>query len=306
MITIYQKTVKDPNLRQLDNFQTGSWIYVENPTNDELDQLAEQFTLERDLLEDAKDVYEVPRQEIENGTTYIFTRVPYEEEATVTTIPVLLIMGSNFVITVTQRKLPFLEKFTSGSATFYTTQKARLFIQLFHQINSEYNKFIININKQVRSIHIKPQNIENSDIVRFVSFENILNDFLAALVPTSNILKDLLSGKYLKLYEKDTDLIEDLFLANGQLIEICRANIKNISNIRNAYSTIMTNDLNRVIKFLTALTIVLSVPTMVASFYGMNVALPIAGDPLAFWWIVGGTFILLVVLAALFKKNRWL
>jgi magnesium transporter len=155
-------------------------------------------------------------------------------------------------------------------------------------------------------MHIQFQNITNEDIVRFVTFENALNDFLAALVPTSNILKDLLSGKHLKLHEKDGELVEDLFLANGQLIEICRSTLKNIFNIRNAYSTIMTNDLNRVIKLLTALTIILSVPTIIASIYGMNVVLPLAENNQAFWLIGGGTIISVFVLFLLFKKNRWL
>jgi len=306
MITFYQKTVKDKYLKQLDKFQFGSWVYVEDPSDKELDELAEKFSLERDLLEDAKDIHEVPRQEIENSTIYIFTRVPYEEEEAVTTIPVLFILGKDFLITITKKRLPFLEKFTNSEIEFYTTQKLRLFIQLFHQINVEYSRFVTNINKKVRAIHIKFKNIENNDIIQFVSFESNLNEFLAALVPTSTILKDLLSGKHLKLYEKDTDLIEDLFLANGQLIEICRSNLKNIFNIRDAYSTLMTNDLNRVIKLLTALTIILNIPTMIASFYGMNVGLPFSQNPYVFWWITSGTILLASILWLLFRRNRWL
>lgn len=306
MIAIYHKSIKDSKLRTLESFQSGSWIYAESPGSEELDKLAADFSLERDLLEDAKDLQEVPRQEIENDVIYIFTRIPYEDHLTSATIPILFVLGKDFVITVTQQRPSFVEKFVLGQVNFNTTQKTRLFIQLFHQINVEYNRSINSINRQVRGMHIQFQNITNEDIVRFVTFENALNDFLAALVPTSSILKDLLSGKHLKLYEKDTDLVEDLLLANGQLIEICRSTLKNIFNIRNAYSTIMTNDLNRVIKLLTALTIILSVPTIIASFYGMNVILPFAENNQAFWLIGGGTIVSVFILFLLFKKNRWL
>jgi magnesium transporter len=306
MIAIYHKSIKDGGLRTLESFQSGSWIYAENPTVEELDKLAADFSLERDLLEDAKDLQEVPRQEIENDVIYIFTRIPYEDHLTSATIPILFVLGRDFVITITQQRPSFVEKFILGQVNFNTNQKTRLFIQLFHQINVEYNRSINSINRQVRGMHIQFQNITNEDIVRFVTFENALNDFLAALVPTSNILKDLLSGKHLKLHEKDGELVEDLFLANGQLIEICRSTLKNIFNIRNAYSTIMTNDLNRVIKLLTALTIILSVPTIIASIYGMNVVLPLAENNQAFWLIGGGTIISVFVLFLLFKKNRWL
>lgn len=306
MIAIYHKSIKDSKLKTLENFQSGSWIYVESPTAEELDKLAADFSLERDLLEDAKDLQEVPRQEIENDIIYIFTRIPHEDHLVSATIPILFVLGRDFVITVTQYKPSFVEKFFSGQINFNTAQITRLFIQLFHQINVEYNRSINSISRQVRGMHIQFQNITNEDIVRFVTFESALNDFLAALIPTSNILKDLLSGKHLKLHEKDGELVEDLFLANGQLMETCRSTLKNISTIRNAYSTIMTNDLNRVIKLLTALTIIFSVPTIVASFYGMNVMLPIAENNQAFWFIGGGTIVSTVILFLLFKKNRWL
>jgi len=159
-------------------------------------------------------------------------------------------------------------------------------LQIFSRINQVYNKFLTDISKNVRSVSVKLEKIENKDVIRFVNFEIILNDFLTALNPINNLLQDLLSGKFLKLYEKDKDLIEDLSLGTGQLIERCRADLKTIVNIRESYSTIITNNLNRVIKLLTALTIILTIPTIIASIYGMNVRLPLADNPLAFNWII--------------------
>src|SRR4030042_71073 len=151
------------------------------------------------------------------------------------------------------------------------------------------------------------EKIGNKDIVQFVNFEGVINDFLAALVPTNTILNNLLnstaSRRLLELYEEDKDLIEDLFLSNNQLIELCKANLKTIVNIREADSTIMTNNLNRVIKFFTALTIILTVPMIASSFYGMNINLPFAEHPMAFWGILITTLVVSFILLAIFFRK---
>lgn len=150
------------------------------------------------------------------------------------------------------------------------------------------------------------EKINNADIVQFVRFEEILNDFLSALTTTNTAQNNLLSKKMIEFPEDDKDLIEDMSLGTVQLIEATKNNLKNIVNIREAYTTIVSQDLNRVIKLLTALTIILNVPVLVASLYGMNVALPGAHSPLAFWWLFGGTSILTIILLLLFMKNKWL
>ncbi len=306
MITIYQKTIKDTKLKQLEDFKVGSWLCVEEPTEEEISYLAKEFKLEEGLLKDAIDPYEVPRLEIEDGITYMFTRVPYAKGVDIATLPVLVAMGENFLVTISRKPLPFLSKFTEGHIDFSTTQKMKLFLQIFFEITASYSALLTGINRSVRRLRVRMEKISNKDIMQFVVFEEVINDFLAALVPTHTILKNLLSGKYLKLYEQDEDLVEDLFLSNGQLIESCKSNLKTIVNIREAYSTIMTNNLNRVIKLLTVLTIVLTIPTIVSSFYGMNVRLPYSDSPHAFWVVAGTTIVVSGGLLLLFRRNRWL
>ena len=306
MIKIYKKTINDKTLKTLKNFNVGSWIYVEDPNEKEIKSLVKNLNFETDLLKDALDPHEVPRLEIEDQITHIFTRVPYIEEEKVITTPLLITIGDNFLATICSKKLPFLEDFTQGKEVFYTSQKTRLFLQIFSRINQTYNKFLTDISKNVRSVSVKLERIENTDVIRFVSFEIILNDFLTALNPINNLLQNLLSGRFLKLYEKDKDLIEDLSLGTSQLIERCKADLKTIVNIRESYSTIITNNLNRVIKLLTALTIILTIPTIIASIYGMNVKLPLADNPLVFIWIIGITFLFSLVVLLVLLKKRWL
>lgn len=307
MIQIYQKTIKEKELKTLENFRVGSWIYAESPTEEELERLAKEFSLELGHLKDAADIHEVPRLEIEKKTDYIFIRFPHQQEdGLITTTPLLIVLGENFLITVSQKRLPFLEKFITGKINFYTTQKTKLFLQIFSEVNSLYSHFLASINRRVRSIGVRIEKITPKDIVQFIASETILNDFMADLVPTNTILKNLLSGKILKLYEEDKDLTEDLLLSNNQLVELCKSNIKTIINIRDAYSTIMSNNINRVIKLLTSITIILTVPMIVASLYGMNVALPLENHPSAFWLILGIVGAISATLVYIFNKNQWL
>jgi len=307
MISYYYSTKKAEDLTALESFKKGAWIQVERPDEVEVDDLVETYNLDEGLLRDALDPYEVPRIETEEGKTYFYTRVPYKENNQVFTSPLLIILAEDFMMTVSQQKLSLWDRFIDKRIDFYTTQKTKFFFQIFSEITRNYNRFVTEVRKNVARSTDSFGSIGNSEIVQFVRFENTLNNFLSALVPTNVSLQNLLSGvSILKLYEDDKEFIEDIFLLNGQLIESCKSNLKAISNIRDAYSTIMTNNLNRVIKLLTVLTIGLTIPTIVSSLYGMNVALPGAENPLAFWFIIGGIAVIAVVVFSVFYFKDWL
>lgn len=306
MISIYYKNVKENVLHTLEEFKIGSWIAVHAPTEDDISYLVKTFSLDEGLLRDATDFYEVPRVEVDANVTYIYARYPYSEDDRILTAPVLIAIGEDFFITVTSHTFPIQDRFLNGEIEFFTTQKTKLFLQFFFQINSGYSSLLNNINRRIRAMSITLERIANKDIIQFVTFENILNDFISALVPTSTMLQNLLSGKFLRLYKNDQDLIEDLFLNNGQLVEMCNSNLKTIVNIRESYSTIMTNNLNRVIRRLTALTVLFMVPNIISGYFGMNVPLPHADSPLAFSALLAFTFATSLVLVLVFYKNRWL
>lgn len=307
MITIYHKTVKDTTPKVLENFKTGVWIDVIDPNDIELSRLANELSLEHDLLKDALDIYEVPRLEKEDGIVYVFTRVPYQDDnKRVLTIPMLVVLGTNFVLTLSREAVPAIDKLREAKVSFSTTQKTKLFLQIFSEINSAYTSFLTFISRRVRSLSSQIEQITNREISQFVSYEAVLNDFLGALIPTNSILNMLLSRKTIALYEGDVDLVEDLVLGSGQLIELAKSNLKNIVNIREAYATILTNNLNQVLKLLTSLTIILTVPMIISSFYGMNVTLPFADSPFAFVGIISITLGITLALLITFIRNRWL
>lgn len=307
MITYYQKTITTRRLKTLPEFKVGSWIYVEDPTEDEMLRLETEFKLDRGLLADAIDQYEVPRVEEYDGTTYVFTRIPYEDEGKIFTAPVLLGVADSFVFTVCKRKLDFFDHFVAYHMTFFTTQKVRFLLQLLLEVDNAYARYITRINREVRRLSAElSTTISNADIIRFMDHETILNDLLDALVPTNAALHKLLTGKFLTLRDEDKEFAQDVYLGNGQLIELCRANLRTIMNIRNAYSTIMSNNLNRVIKLLTSITIVLMIPSILVNMYGMNVPLPFTNSPHAFWIIMLVSVVITGGVLYIFKRKEWL
>jgi len=285
MITYYYRNIKDDALQQLENFKVGSWVHVVNPEQSELTFLEKELDLDKGLLKDALDMYEVPRIEIEHGDVYIYTRYPFDDNDEVKTIPILFCIADKFIATISPSSPEFIQTLVQSKELF-TTQKIKLLLQLVQQLNKIYNTYLNRISRDIRAKEIKLEKIKNEDIVQFVTYEGIVNDFRPVLVRTNSILDALLKSKHVTLYEKDKDLVEDIMLSNKQLIELSDDSIRTNVNIREAYSTIMTNNLNRVIKLLTSVTVILTVPTMIASIYGMNVNIPFADKPWAFFAIL--------------------
>jgi len=309
MIKYYFKTITDQNIRSLKYFKKGSWIYVFDPSDKEINYLVKNFSLEKGHLMDALDKYEVPRIETENEDTYIFTRYPIEtgKKSRIVTVPLLIVTGKDFVLSISSDNLLLNESVLLQNKKISTTQKTKLTLQILSEINHVFNSFINNISREIKktSIDLMKINIKNSDMVKLVANEMVLNDFLSSLVQIKNNMETLTSGKTLKLFADDKDLIEDLHLSSNQLVEISRSNLKNIVNIREASNTIMTNNLNKTIKFLTALTVVLNIPVLISSIYGMNVNLPFANSGFAFLYIITVSLFISLTLIVIFVKKDW-
>ncbi len=139
-----------------------------------------------------------------------------------------------------------------------------------------------------------------------VFLEQELNETISALAPTNVWLQQLTKGNYIQLFSEDHELLEDLLIENSQLVDSSKSILKTIQNIRGASEAILTQNLNSTIRMLTAFTIILTIPTLIASLFGMNVVIPFQANPYGFWFVLG--FILCVVGLTLyfFRQNRWL
>ena len=306
MIEIYRKTLKSAHIQRLRDIKVGTWINVVNPNEKEIRKLIAKTRISRQFIEDAFDIYEVPRIEEKDGIFYILTRTPYKDVSGLITVPLLIILTPENIITLSAQPIDFFQDFISEKVQFYTTQKAKLLIQIFLKISHAYEKYVKFIARNIQSKKIILKKLENKDIVNLVEWEEVLNNFITSLVPNISVFERILRGKFIPLYKEDEELIEDLVVASRQSLELCKTSIKSIVNTREAYSTILTNNLNKIIKFLTSITIILTIPTIIASIYGMNIALPFAKNPLAFGYISLWMLILMLLLFWFFYKKRWL
>lgn len=307
MIKYYYKSLRSTETHELPEYRPGSWVCVESPTPEEVDFLVDKFNLDAGHLEDALDADEMPRLEKEGELTYIFVRYAYtNSELELDTAPLLFVIGPNLLITVALNNLPRLQRFLSGKIEYATTQRTKLVLQILHQIVDQYEVFINNIGRQIKLIRsrLRGHDINNQDFIDFVLIEDELNEFLSALLPTTAILRRLLLGRHIPLYEEDQDIVEDLLLNNEQSIEGCRSNVKSIVNIREAYSTISSNNLNRSMKLLTAATVVITLPNVLFGMYGMNIGLPFQNEPWAYALIVGSTAAVTLTVVIIGRKKR--
>jgi magnesium transporter len=308
MINYYYRSLQDGQISKLDKFRTGSLVYVESPSKDELEFLSERFKLDADLLRDGLDPDEIPRIEVEDDIVYVYMRYPYRRGDAVETDSVLLTVGSNFVASVSRHALPNLDRLLASS-TLVTTQRAKLLLVLLWHLVMSYEHNLKFLDRRIRGVRAKLNvaNISNRDFIEFVVIEEALNSYQSELVPANVLLQALLSGRYsLKFYEEDEDLIEDLVQTSRQLIESSRSSLLTIVNIRDAYSNIMSNNLNRRVGILTSLTVVLTIPTIIFSLFGINVPIPGQHSAAAFWVIILSTLVAMVGALYWLLRQRWL
>lgn len=307
MISYYFKSIRSKEVQQLDAYRPGAWVSVEHPTKDEIVQLSEQFKLDLGDLEDALDRDEMPRLERDGDHAYIYVRhVETSKSYEDMTSPVLFVIGPDLFLSIAYRSLPRLDRFLSGQVEFATTQRTKLFLLLMDNIVDQYEDVINRVSRKIQVIRgqLRQHRVANEDFVDFVLVEDELNEFLSALQPLSVILRRLTLGKYIPVFEQDKDLIEDLLLNNEQSIEACLSNIKTIVNIREAYTTIASNELNRTMKILTIATVLIALPNVFFGMYGMNVHLPFAETSFGYYLVVGATLVVMLITVIVARRKK--
>ncbi|HEU5121351.1 MAG TPA: magnesium transporter CorA family protein [Candidatus Saccharimonadales bacterium] len=304
MISYLRSTNYRPVIKTRTTLQPGSWIRCEKPDEMELGMLVE-WGLDADILADALDPHEVPRVELDGEWTYFITRLPdTDDDFNDFTTPILFALGSEYIITVSRDSLnrlwqPFIERNHAP-----TTQQTKLFLLMVDTIAKQYQTRVASINRQMRAAISDVTNLRSKDIGAIVQYERKLNDYLDALMPTNTSLENLLGGGLLRLYEDDRDLVEGLSIDIEQLIARCKSLLRTITNVRDSYRAVMDTRLNETIRLLTVITLALTIPTMMAGLFGMNVAVPGGDYPYTFWVVLGISAVLALCFSYYFLKKR--
>ncbi|MCQ6278925.1 magnesium transporter CorA family protein [Bacillus sp. EB600] len=280
MLEIY-KSNEGKALESVDVISKGCWVNMYSPTEAEINRVAQDADISVDLIKDALDDEERPRIEREDGQVYIIVDYPYITHddsgfPIYETIPVGIVVTDECVITVSLKDSPIMEDFRKNRIKeFFTFKKTRFALQFLFVISSYYLRYLKQINKKTNDIEREVhQSLKNKELYAFLALEKSLVYFTTSLKSNKVVLDKILRFNYLKMYEEDKDLLEDVIIENTQAIEMAETYRSILSGMMNAFASIISNNLNIVMKFLTSITIILSFPTMVASFYGMNVDIP--------------------------------
>jgi magnesium transporter len=306
MIEIYFKTIRDTQFSRISDFRPGSWIYIKDATLEDLNKISEITSLDINDIRDSLDKYELPRIEHFDDNMLFFVRHPDAYEPGLYTATLTMILTTTFVIAISPHRSEIIENLLTSNTPLGTTQKTKLILHILLKITQEYTNSIKKIRQSILGSEEPEKGIDSDAILVLTKNEEILNQYLTSLVPMRNLLETIASGRYMHFYEQDMDLLEDLMIAMRQSEDVCRVNIKSIRSLRDSYQIIFTNDVNRTIKILTAVTIIVTFPTIIGSIYGMNVALPFQESRYAFIILILITATISLTTVILFRKNRWL
>jgi magnesium transporter len=307
MSTIYYSQARKRDLQVLTSPKVGSWIAVEAPTNADLDKLAADYGLARDNLADAVDIYEAPRVEVQDGVVYIYTRYCHPEGKEIATEPLLIVYSQDYLLTVMRTKTSIIDRLRNNTIDVVTTQKTKTLLQILAEVNRSYDLQLTKLSRRILQTraHMRQSQINTREFVSIIELEEDLNEFLTALQPQALLFRSLLSGKYVRLYEEDRDIVEDIELSAGELITQVQGRLRTLVNMRQAYDAIATNNLNNTFKRLTSIAIFLTIPTIIGGLFGMNVPIPLAHVRHAFTLVLLITLAITLAVVWFFKRKKW-
>lgn len=296
MINVFKST--GATLNKVDEITPDSWIDMINPNETEIDLVSSKTGIERDLLAKMMDVNELPRVEKEKDATMIVIDVPVqddENENEYITFPLgVVISEKNYVVTISHRNVKILRDFRQGTVrNFESAKKTRFLIQILTKTAAEYLKVLNAVYRQIETKEDRlGRSTSNKDLLELMTTEKTLVYFTTSLKENVMVLEKLASGTALTLFEGDTDLLEDALIENRQAVDMANIYSSILSSITGTYATVVSNNLNDVMKFFAGITIVLEVPTVISSFLGMNVPFGDLGtDPWAWLKILVLSFV---------------
>ena len=310
MIRIFK--TEDGSMHEKEEMQPGCWIALTNPTASEIIDIADTYQIDPDHLRAPLDEEERSRIEVEDEYTLILVDIPSIEERNgkdgFVTIPLAIITTKDVLITVCLEETPVLTSFMDGRVRdFHTFMKTRFILQILYKNATQFLQYLRIIDKKSEVIERKlHQSQKNEELIELLELEKSLVYFTTSLRSNEVVLEKLLRIEKIKKYPEDTDLLEDVIVENKQAIEMANIYSGILSGTMDAFASVISNNLNIVMKFLATVTIVLSIPTMIASFYGMNVnshGMPFADSPYGFAIVLGLTLLLSLFVAYIFNKK---
>ena len=306
------KTVDD-HLIECSTLEKGCWVHLQNPTKEEVDGLTTRFALDPTFLPAALDEEESARidMDTDKNQTLIIVDIPYVDTEgsgyVYSTTPLGIVLVDDVIITVCTRDTPIINDFIEERIrNFWTFKRTRFILQILHRNASRFLTYLKLIDKA--SMHVQEKlekSSRNQELLQMMKLEKSLVFFSTSLTGNELVMERLMrQTSILKQFPEDTDLLEDVIIENKQAMEMCSIYRDIMSGTMDAFASIISNNLNITMKILAALTAGLSVPTIISSFWGMNVAVPFANASWGFWAVLGLAGVLsLAAFVLMLKKN---
>jgi len=307
------KTI-DGSIHQIQEAQDGCWIALTNPTATEIFEISEQFEIEVDDLRAPLDEEERSRIEVEDNYTLILVDVPMIEERNEKdwygTIPLGIIITDKMIFTICLEDTQVLTRFMEGRVrNFFTYMKTRFILQILYRNASMYLRYLRIIDKKSAQVEEKLHlSTRNQELIELLELEKSLVYFTTSLRSNEVVLEKLLKVESIKKYPEDTELLEDVIIENKQAIEMANIYSGILSGMMDAFASVISNNLNIVMKVLAIITIVMSIPTIVFSAYGMNVnssGMPFADNPWGFLIIILFSVAISIIAALILSKKKF-
>lgn len=316
LLKIYNTDIETNEFQELKEFKKGSWINLVNPSENEIKKVCESVQIQEDFIRDALDFEEKARidHEEDDDTTLFVVDVPITEsgeegEVIYSTLPLgMIVVRDDFFITVSLRKNKIIESFEKRKIkNFQTYKKTRFIFQILYLNSSFYLSYLKQINKETEvAEYILKNSMRNKELLKMLTLEKGLVYFTTSLKSNELVMEKTLRGKIIKLYEEDEEILEDAITENRQAIEMAQIYNNILNGTMDAYASIISNNMNGVMKTLTSITIILAVPTMISSFWGMNVNLPLQNNPLGFIVMISISIILTLFVSWWLRRRNML
>lgn len=310
MIKIF-RTI-DGAIHQVNEAQEGCWIALISPTATEILETANEYGIEQDDLRAPLDEEERSRIAVEDNYTMILVDIPIIEERNdkdwFGTIPMSIVLTDDIIFTVCLEDTPVLSAFMDGRIrNFFTYKKTRFILQILYKNATMFLHYLRIIDKKSEVVEEKLHgSTRNEELLELMELEKSLVYFTTSLRSNEVVLEKLMKTDSIKHYPEDEELLEDVIIENKQAIEMANIYSGILSGMMDAYASVISNNMNIIMKFLTTVTIVLTIPTMIFSAYGMNVkssGMPFADSSWGFLIVILMSLLLSIVVAIIFSKK---
>ena len=308
MLTIYKTT--EHGLEQLESMANGVWIKAVDPTPEEIQQLV-GWGIEADYINYSLDLDEMPRIERDDDYTFILIRIPHRQpdsDIPYITIPLGILIKGNMIVTICRFDKEMFKVLANGKYRLLKTGKRyRFALYIFLETATRYLTHLREINRMTEAIEDQLQkSTRNREVLELLKYQKSLTYFATALRSNEVMMERVQRTQIFNYYEDDQDLLEDVLTENQQALQMTNIATELLSAMMDAFASIISNNLNAVMKVLAALTIIIALPGTVGTFFGMNVPLPLSEtSPFSFLMVIGISIALAALATYIFYKRDW-